>query len=161
MLKNVLEKIKKSDYKELKWNEWEVYASFHSLEINLQRFELSYEVFEKILKELITFFDKCGKCQDTEYLVYSKKYNQGLIIDLFKKDKKIKIVTILPPKKQTLADNKTQKIYIESLLDKFNFYDKHLTKFAFNNKDYFRIDEANEYIDCEYPIIILDDNKLF
>ena len=51
MLKNILEKIKKSDYKEIEWNGWEVYASFHSLERNLQRFELSYKVFEKILKE--------------------------------------------------------------------------------------------------------------
>jgi hypothetical protein len=161
MLKNIIEKIKKTDYKELEWNGWEVYSSSHSLERNLQRFNLSYDIFEKILKEIIIFFDTCDKCKDTEYLIYSKKYNQGLIIDLFKDIKKFKIITILPPKKQTLADNKTQKIYIESILDKFNFYDKHLTEFAFNNKDYFRIDEANEYIDCEYPIIILDDNKLF
>ena len=50
MLKNIIEKIKKTDYKELEWNGWEVYSSSHSLERNLQRFNLSYDIFEKILK---------------------------------------------------------------------------------------------------------------
>ena len=94
MLKNIIEKIKKTDYKELEWNGWEVYSSSHSLERNLQRFNLSYDIFEKILKEIIIFFDTCDKCKDTEYLIYSKKYNQGLIIDLFKNDKKIKLKKI-------------------------------------------------------------------
>ena len=161
MLKFILEKINDTDYKELEFDNLEVYSSRHSLERNLQRFNLDYKIFETILKEIIIFFDTCEKCKDTEYLIYSKKYNQGLIIDLFKNIKKIKIITILPSKKQTLADNKTQKIYIETLLEKFNFYDKKLTEFAFNNEDYFLIDKLNEYIDCEYPILILEDKKIF
>jgi len=160
MIKKILEEIKKTDYIELEFNDWKIYSSKHSLERNLQRFNLSYDKFESLLKKIIIFFDSCKKCIDGEYLVYSKKLEQGLIIDLFKNDKKIKIITILPPKRQILADNKTQKIYIESISEKFNLYDKNLNEYALLNPDIFLIDKENNHIDIEMPILILEDSKI-
>jgi hypothetical protein len=160
MIKELLEDIKNTDYLQLDYNGWKIYTSKHGLERDLERVKLSPENFEKLLKEMIIFFDRCEKCQDSEFLVYSKKLQQGLIIDLFKKDQKIKIVTILPPKRQLISNKeawKTQKIFIEN----YNFYDKDLTEYAILNDGIFRIDKANEWISIDLPIAILEDNKIY
>jgi len=162
MLKKILEGIKNTDYKELEYNGWEIYSSSHGLERDLQRVKLSPVKFNKILKEMILFFDHCDRCQNTEYLVYSRKLQQGMIIDLFKDKQKIKVITILPPKRQRISDKeawKTQKIFVENFENKF--YDKDLTEYAILNDDIFRVDEANEWISIDLPVLILEDEKIF
>jgi len=162
MLKEFLEEIRNIDYKKLEYNGWEIYSSKHSLERDLQRVKISPKDFDNLLKKMIIFFDTCKKCQNTEYLIYSKKLQQGIIIDLFKDKEKIKIITILPPKKQKISDKeawKTQKIFIENFENKF--YDEDLTEYAILNDDIFRVDIANEWISIDIPVIILDDKKIY
>jgi hypothetical protein len=104
MLKELLEEIKNTDYKELEYNGWEVYYSKHSLERDLERVKLPPKKFENLVKKVINFFDACNKCLNSEYLVYSRELQQGFVLDLFKNQKKIKVITILPPKKQLISD---------------------------------------------------------
>jgi len=161
MLKKILEGIRNTDYKELEYNGWEIYSSNHGLERDLQRVKLSPNDFDKILKEMILFFDHCDRCQNTEYLVYSRKLQQGMIIELLD-DNKIKIVTILPPKRQRISDKeawKTQKIFVENIVDKF--YDEDLTEYAILNDDVFRVDEANNWISIDKPVLILEDGVIY
>jgi len=159
MIKELINHLKESYKQEILG--WKVIFKQHSLERDLQRVELSPNEFENLLKKTIIFFDNCKKCLDSEYLIYSREKEQGFIIELNKENQSIKLITILPPKRQLISNKeawKTQKIFIEKL-DKF--YDKDLTEYAILNDNIFRVDEANKWISCEYPILILEDEKIF
>jgi len=161
MLKELLEEIKNNDYKILTYNKWEVYYSSHSIDRDLERVNLSPDEFEKLLKKTIIFFDTCGKCINSEYLIYSREKEQGFIIDMFKDKEKFKVITILPPKRQLISNRtswKTQKIFLEEF---DNFYNKDLMEYAILNNNIFRIDEANKWISCDFPILVLEDEKIF